>query len=262
MTIGVYPLRSSGGEEQQEQAAQLTGLIAQVAKRTGQFKVIASNHEELTKGIRDKQKDGDYISGSIAKQFKADGALQALTGSLNTYEVRRNDGSNTGKALLDIAAAANMNLSMGFTIDLVDVSTNALISSESFTVNGSGVSIGDAQTSAQRRAKRHISNWLVKQLNYEFKILEVATRNKKDFPETVIINGGQNMDLNKAEKLEVVEIQNLGEYKREIPVCNLTVKEVQGEVTICTVNFNDRENLQQKLDAKAPLRIWFREMNN
>lgn len=262
MTIGVYPLRSSGSEEQNEQAAQLTGIISQVAKRSGQYKVIAASHEDLTKAIREKQKDGDYISGSIAKQFKADGALQALTGTLNTYEVRRNEPNRTGKALLDLASAVNTSVNMGFSLDLVDVSTNALISSESFTVSGSGVSVGDAQASAQRRAKRFISNWLVKQLNYEFMILDVASRTKKNFPETVIINGGQNMDLNKAEKLEVVEISMLGEYKREIPVCHLTVKEVQGEVTICTVNMNDRENLQTKLDAKAPLRIWFREPNN
>lgn len=262
MTIGVYPLQSSDDADQRAQAAQLTGLIAQVAKRSGQFKVIASNHEELTKDIREKQKDGDYISGSIAKQFKADGALQALTGRLNTYEARRSEGAKTGKALLDLASGVNTNVNMGFSLDLVDVSTNALISSESFTVNGSGVTLGDAQSSVQRRAKRYISNWLVKQLDFEFKILEVATRNKKNFPETVIINGGQNMDLNTGEKLEVVEISTLEGFKREMPVCHLTVKEVQGEVTICNVNFNDRERLQTKLDEKAPLRIWFREVNN
>lgn len=262
MTIGVYPLKSSGGELESEQAAQLTGLITQVAKRSGQFKVIAASQEDLTKSIRDKQKEGDYISGSIAKQFQADGALQALSGTLNTCEVKRNEGTNTGKLLVDLASAANTSITMGFSLDLVDVSTNELLSSESFTVAGSGASLGDAQNNAQRRAKRYISNWLVKQLNYEFQIIDVASRTKKNFPETVIINGGQNMDLNKMEKLEVVEITDLNGYKREIPVCHLTVKEVQGEVTICTVNMNDRENLQTKLDAKVPLRIWFRESNN
>ena len=262
MTIGVYPLNSSGGETEASQAGQLTGLITQVAKRSGQFKVIAANHEDLTKEIRERQKDGDYISGSIAKQFKADGALQALTGSLNLYEERRNEGTRTGKVMLDLASGVNTTVKMGFSLDLVDVATNSLISSESFSVTGSGVTAGDAQANAHRRAKRAISNWLVKQLDFEFKILDVETRNKKNFPETVLINGGQNMDLDKSEKLDVVELKTVGEYRREVPVCSLTVKEVQGEVTICTVNFNDRENLQAKLDANAPLRIWFREVND
>lgn len=262
MTIGVYPLKSSGGEKEAAQAAQLTGLITQVANRSGQFKVIAANHEDLTKDIRERQKDGDYISGTIAKQFKADGALQALTGSLNVYEERRSEGARTGKAVLDLASGVNTSVKLGFSLDLVDVATNSLISSESFSVSGSAVTVGDAQANAQRRAKRAISNWLVKQLDFEFRILDVETRNKKNFPETVLINGGQNMDLNKSEKLEVVELKTVGDYKREVPVCSLTVKEVQGEVTICTVNFNDRENLQAKLDANAPLRIWFREIND
>ena len=46
--------------------------------------------------------------------------------------------------MLDLASGVNTTVKMGFSLDLVDVATNSLISSESFSVTGSGVTAGDA----------------------------------------------------------------------------------------------------------------------
>lgn len=264
MVIGVYPIKTvSDDEGLKQEAALLTGYVNQALQRTKQFEVIDNIHVDAVKLERQKQKEGDYISGLIAQQFVARGTQKLLTGTLHSFGAIKKTGEGVGTGLMKgitTATANSTTVSLGFTLDIVDVATNRMLDTRTFDVSGTGASFADAQKQAHRTAKRQFSNWLVKQLDYDFQIVNVESMNKKGFPETVLINGGTNMDLEKAEKLEVVELAKVGDLNREIPVCTLTVKEVQGEVTVCTVNMNDREGLQTKLDAKVPLKIWFREI--
>lgn len=265
MIIGVEPVRTVDEADYKYMAQQLTDLITRTLQRTGQFQVVSLSNSAVTKQERERQKTADYAGGRTADQYVVSGAQKILVGKLTGYEKIKKD---EAVKLLNgqTSMVNNTYIAAIFTLELLDVATNTSLSQEEFRVGAKNANEGIAYDILMRNSSRRISNWLVKNLDHDFRIIQVESTTKKDgFPKTVLINGGTNLDLQDGEQLQVVEIQRIGTGTREIPVCGLTVQAVQGEFSVCTVGSmlsrSDNERLHEKLEAKADLKVWFRSDN-
>ncbi|MBL7939496.1 MAG: hypothetical protein JNL43_09070 [Flavobacteriales bacterium] len=263
MVIAVDPVRTVDEQDYKYMAQQLTDQITRTLQRTGQFQVVSNVNANETKQERERQKTADYAGGKTAGQFIVDGADKLLVGKLTGYEKTQKDeqlkllGNTTTTNYTYIAAV--------FTLELLDVATNTSISQQEFKVGSKHSNPGTAYDILMKNCSRKISNWLVKNLDHNFRILNVESWTKKDsLPKTVLINGGVNMDLQINEELQVVEIKRKEDIVLEIPVCTLYVQQVLGEGSICKVGSSldfgkaDPQRLKERLDAKADLKIWFK----
>ena len=262
MIIGVEPVRTVDEPEYKYMAQQLTDLITRTLQRTGQFQVISNANAAVTKQERERQKSADYAGGHTADQFVVTGASKLLVGKLTGYEKAKKD--EPVKLLNgETKMVNNTYMAAIFSLELVDVATNTSMSQEEFRVGAMNAHEGTAYDILMRNSSRRISNWLVKNLDHDFRIIQVESTTKKEgYPKTVLINGGTNLDLQNGEQLQVMEIQQIGTATREIPICGLTVQSVQGEVAVCTVGSilskEDKQKLHERMEAKADLKVWFR----
>lgn len=260
MIVAVEPIENAtGGPENNERARVLGDMITTTLQRTKQFQVVDNVRADLTKQERERQKTSDYAGGSTAGQFVVDGAQKLVVGRLTKFASE--DRTEQQKLLNGEYKTVNFTVAqMDFTLYLLDVATNANMGTESFIVQEKGANLATAELNLRKKAQRVISNWMVSHLDHDFKIVQVEKRNKKGFPVSVLINGGTNMDLQKGEQLRVVEVQQIGPGTREIDICTITVSEVQGEFSTCslaTVLSKDPEKLHEKIEANTELKLLF-----
>ncbi|HRH69982.1 MAG TPA: hypothetical protein PLB89_10785 [Flavobacteriales bacterium] len=262
MVIAVEPVTAPNTQpENVAVAQQLTDLITRVLQRTKQFQVVSNVHADATKQERERQKTSDYAGGKTADQYVVDGADKLLIGKLTSVQAKQQDEPYKNLITGETKTVNYTYIQVLFTLELLDVAHNTSISAENFKVPIKSNSPGGAYDELMKQCGRRVSNWMVKNLDHDFRIVQVETRNKKGYPKTVLINGGTNMDLQTNEQLQVVEIQRIGESIREIPVCMLSVSQVQGEFSVCNVVSlfgSDIEKLHQRLEAKAELKVWFK----
>lgn len=266
MVIGTFSLKSSTDDaEHNEEAVTLSGIVTEVLNRNPNFTVIPRNIDEVITKERATQTTGDYIMGQIAEQGKAMGAKQMLSGTLNSLMVQKHENNNSSNGTtigaLKSIAPGSTTTSVSFTLNLVDVGTGKALQTKTFSAKGTGVGTGgggraDALKEMNRSAKRQIANWVVTFFNFTFQIAKIEEADKKGVPETLLITGGAEMELQKGEDLDVMQVEMLMGQARLTKVCELNVKEVQGAFTLCDVR-KGAKDLKAKMDAKSELKIQF-----
>ena len=269
--IGTYPLTTPvETPEHKQEASALSGVITEVLNSNPNFKVISRNIEEVIANERATQLSADYIMGAIAKQGVADGAQQLLTGNLDRFVSNTNENKGTkstvvGGKLNPLAGATKgatmATVSIGFTLNLVDVATGKAIATKAFAISGSapgfaGGGENAALVNAHKAARKQITNWVVTFLHFDFSIKGVEEADKKGLPKTVLIRGGKDMALEKGEELLVKQIEMLDGLPRERLISELVVNSVEGSFSVCRVK-NNSAMLKEMMDAKADIKVMF-----
>lgn len=156
-----------------------------------------------------------------------------LKGSLNSISTEQRQGTDykTGQKYYYYAS------SMEYTIQLIDPSTGATISSHTYTSSGTdNNSSSYSHKEAVASTNKNMSKFIEEVFPVRGTILQVAEGNERK-AKSVYINLGTDQGIQKGQKFVVYEVVDIAGEKSEKEIGELTVVEVMsGSRTQCKVN--------------------------
>ena len=262
VNIGFFDFITMDEDEDIREGKSLTGIMKELLTNNPAIKVLPRDINQTIREERELQKLEDFIlSESVAEQGMAEGAKYLLAGSLESFVIRSKS-QEIGGFEKDVYEA-----SISFSLVLVDVAKGTALEAKNFAYNTTKAGLFDfyinesqAINDINRQAKKKMANWFATLLPFDFKILKVVEADRKDRPVSVIISGGTNLDLERGEKLDVVEIGEIEGFKVKNTLAELTVDEVMGEVTKCSVSSGKKELGPKLKDESANIVIAFQEL--
>lgn len=275
-SIGILPTTSTiayGNSYREHIRESLTKVFAEKSR----FTVVDRSKLDAISQERDLQKEVEFFDGKVAEQGKAIGA-QYLA-SANIYNLSANSIQITksrsvkgadGKYYTQNYNVPGLAIIVGINIQLVDVATGGVKSTRqiSKSLNYESTEPNACILSTLSQLEPQMRAWINDVFPVEMKIVSIETTNKKGLPETVLVKGGNDMNLqhsralfglvNSSTQLEVVEVQIIKldgkEINRPIVVGKVVVHKVEGELSVCKVK-DGAETIQQKLNAGVTLYI-------
>lgn len=228
------------------------------------------------------QKSEEFINSKIVEQGKLSGAQYIVTGVLT--HLGTNKSSNT---IVDTkgrpTTTETWNAEIKFSFQVIDVATSRAALQENFSgVSSANTSEIAAQENAQCKVNKQVKYAIMKLFPQEIEIISIEKSSKKGMPEEVLISAGTNYfgenfqkgdecsgvlnvsnmigGLFKKEtvRFKVYEVETMTvngkSIKRERELGKLSLKKVEGDVSICDVNDGEKQILD-KLNAKQRILV-------
>ena len=275
--IAVMPFVSVLPEDK-PRASQIQEMVVEILRNKSGIDIIDRSKDtllvkELDLQIREQSMDAN----GLVQQGKISGATQMIVGTVSNVRVEENrkvyrDSKNN--PVVSISYTANVS----FSLQLSEVESGKIISQRAF--NGkqggggllSGFSLsnliggndGTANTreaaivEAIRANKKQILAWINETYPPEIKIVKIEDRNKKGFPQTILVAGidgtvqkGDQIAINEIEMIDMGDGKKLRRLKK---IVDLKIKEIQDEITICKVTRGE-DVLEDKMKSGAKMEL-------
>lgn len=252
-------------------AAQLQSISMQVFISKSHIEFIDRSTDALVlKELENQTREQSISSATLVEQGKLSGAQEIIVGTLTTLGVELKG----SMGLSDRKYGASIN----FSLQVVDAATGKMKSTRNFNgstkmkdagakalgefkkILGKAAAIFMADTKeeaigkAMEATKQEIADWIQEAYPPVIMLMSIESRDKKGFPQTVMVSGE---GLSSGKKITIKEISFITDAtgtlrRREVKVGELKVSEDQGEVFICKVT--DGENtLEEKMKSGAQL---------
>lgn len=271
LVVAVLPLAGSNYNNFDAQTAVTSSLENAFSSRKRFVTVDRAKIEELYKE-RNLQKTQDFIDGKIADQGKSLGADIIVTGSINSLNAVAEQFKSTNYSTNQVTYYTKYNGMINLSISLIDVATGSVKASRQFSFQTKettilGVTDGtvyntalEAMTAVVNSLRYSFITWINQVFPEEMKIIKIDKLTKKGLPETVLIKGGEEMNLshnktfltnNSTELLvyknEIITVDGKN-YPRPVTVGKIRILEVQGEFSVCEVK-SGADVIQKEMNA-------------
>jgi len=278
-TVGILPVTCVTGDAR-IYISNVESRLSRVFTEKTRFTVVERSKFEQIKQERNLQKQEDFLNGDVVEQGKSLGAQYLISCGIN--QINKRSGYRE-KSKLDYDASSKQYYTRKYqvlvwqvdvivNIDLIDVSSGIKKSSKIMTSSSEGEQQTEDVVTNKAIAglEDYFRFWVNATFPVYMKIIKVETTDKKGIPKTVLIKGGNDVDLSYGKtsgvfgigkkdvssELEVFEnaseLVDGKEYKRIIAIGKIKIVEVQGEFSICEVK-KGAEEIQKKLNEGKTL---------
>ncbi|MDX2048728.1 MAG: CsgG/HfaB family protein [Chitinophagaceae bacterium] len=247
-TLGILPVTSSipGGDSYVEN---IQSIISSVFSGKTRFTVVdRSTFQEIARE-RNLQRQEDFInSRKIVEQGKTLGAQYLVSGNITSLSNSAGSVERTNIITGRKYTVYEISTTISLNVQVIDVETGKVKSNKPIvkTVKTETTNVQVAVSNAIKFLEGYLKAWVNDAFPVYMKIIRIESTDRKGLPETVLIKGGEEMDLSKRGKIfttssELLVYENEimvvdgKEYNREIEVGMIKISAVQGEFSVCKV---------------------------
>jgi hypothetical protein len=234
--------------------------------KTKRFNIVDRSKIDALKKEKDLQKSEDFIDGSVIQQGVSLGANFLISGHVISAQAERMEtaaDATTGNYTVTYKAK------LSITLKVIDVSTGQVVVSETIEPKG-GSALGGmmgtapstpeaAITKAIKEIEGKVDDFVNKNFPATFPIVEIQEKDGKGNATKIMIAGGSAFNLQKGDKLKVVEVSiievNGKKLERKKDIGELKITKVEDEnFSTCSVSSGGID-INAKFDAKAKLLV-------
>lgn len=234
--------------------------------KTKRFNIVDRSKMDALKKEKDLQKSEDFIDGSVIQQGVSLGANFLISGHVISAQAERMEtapDATTGKVTVSYKAK------LSITLKAIDVATGQVVVSETIEPKGGSLLGGAlgmspstpeaAITKAIKDIESKVDDFVGKNFPVSFPIVEIQEKDGKGNATKIMIAGGSAFNLQKGDKLKVVEVSfievNGKKLERKKDIGELKISKVEDEnFSTCTVSSGGIE-INSKFEAKAKLLV-------
>lgn len=269
-SLAIFPFTSTAVANKGYATVIQQFVVEILRKKSGIQLIDRSNDSLQVKELDLSMREVSVDAKGPAEQGKLLVGAQMIVGTVSNINVEERTNTNVtgGRSVVNKTYTA----SLSFAMQLSDVETGKVISHKLFggtqTSSGGFLStIGlnaftnadtkeEAISNAIKNTRKQIINWFNELYPPEINIFKIEERDKKGKPETVLVTGVDE-SFTKGSQFYVHEIEMLDTghgkpLRRTKKIARLKIKELQGEVTVCTVS-DGEDILEEKMNNKVPM---------
>ena len=268
-SIAIFPFVASLPENR-GRASQIQQIVSEILRQKSNIELIdRSNDSLLVKELDFQIREQSVAAKGLVQQGKILGAQQIIVGTVSNVTVDEKNTSNFNIITKKTKSATQYTASVSFALQLSDVETGKVINQRAFNNRDitagkvlnllnveSGTSREEAILNAIKSTRGLILAWINESHPAEIKILKIEERDKKGYPETILVTGidaslqkGSQVTVNEIEMIDAGDGKSL---KRTKKIVELKVKEIQGDITVCRV-MDGEKVLEEKMKAGAKM---------
>lgn len=231
--------------------------------KTKRFNIVDRSKMDALKREKELQKTEDFIDGSTIEQSANLGASFLIAGHVISATTEQMESAPDDNGNVKISYRAKLAISL----KVIDVATGQVVTSETIEPQGGtglGGLLGTGPATPQAAMTKAINDivgkvdfFVDKNFPVSFSIVEIQEKDGKGNAKVVMIAGGSDFNLQKGDKLQVVEVTEIEvngkKLERKKPIGELKISRVEGEsFSICTVSSGGIE-INSKFESKSKL---------
>ncbi len=258
-SVAIFPFKSALPENR-GRASQIQQFVVEILRKKSDIDLIdRSNDSALMKELDYQIREQSMASNNLVQQGKVLGANQMIIGTLSNINVEKKTTNGINSFTKKYETNTSYSASVNFALELIDVETGNILNQKSFDNSegggkflglnlglggGSGNSSDEAIQDAIRATKKSILTWVNQCYPPTIKILKIEDRDKKGFPQTILVLGVDE-SLSKGAKLNLNELEDLDigggkKVTRSKKVGELKITDKQGDITVCKVTDGEK----------------------
>jgi curli biogenesis system outer membrane secretion channel CsgG len=264
--VGIMPFTYVQGAASAQNVNSIQETVINAFVKTKRFNIVDRSKMDALKKEKDLQKSEDFIDGSVIEQGVSLGANFLISGHVISAQAERMEtapDATTGQVTVSYKAKLSIQLKV------IDVATGQVVTAETIEPKG-GSSFGGmmgvgpsspeaAITKAIKEIEGKVDDFVNKNFPATFPIVEIQEKDSKGNATKIMIAGGSAFNLQKGQKLKVVEVSILDvngkqlERKKELGELKITKVEDENFST-CSV-ISGGIDINAKFEAKAKLLV-------
>ena len=264
--VGIMAFTYAQGAASSQDVNSIQEAVTNAFVKTKRFNIVDRSKMDALKKEKELQKSEDFIDGTVIEQGVSLGANFLISGHVISAQAERMEtapDATTGKVTITYKAKLSISLKV------IDVATGQVITSETIAPKGGsgfGGMLGTAPSTPAAAISKAIKDiedlvddFVNKHFPATFPIVEIQEKDKKGNATIVMIAGGSAFNLQKGDKLKVVEVSTIEvngkkiERKKEIGELKITKVEDENFST-CSVSSGGID-INAKFEAKAKLLV-------
>lgn len=264
--VGIMPFSYVQGAATYQDVNSIQETVTNAFVKTKRFNIVDRSKMEALKKEKELQKTEDFIDGNVIQQGVSLGANFLVSGHVISAMAERMETSpdpKTGKITVSYMAK------LSITLKVIDVSTGQVIASETIEPKaGSAIggmlgiapstpeaAISKAITDIENKIDDFVNNYFPA----TFPIVEIQEKDSKGNATKIMIAGGTAFNLQKGDRLKVVEVSTIEvngrKLERKKEIGELKISKVEDEnFSICAVTSGGIE-INAKFEANAKLLV-------
>ncbi len=265
-SVGILPFTYVQEAANSKDVNSIQESVANAFVKTKRFNIVDRSKMDALKREKELQKTEDFENSKIAAQGIALGANFLILGhviSAQAESMTTAPDPKTGQVTISYKAK------LSIVLKVIDVATGQIISSVTIEpkagsafggMMGMGPSTPEAAISkAIKGIEENIDAFVSTNFPASFPIVEIQEKDSKGSATKVMIAGGSAFNLNKGDRLKVVEVTKIDvngkKLERKKEIGELKIIKVEDEnFSICSVNAGGIE-INSKFQAKAKLLV-------
>lgn len=264
--VGIMPFTFVQGAATSQDVNSIQETVINSFVKTKRFNIVDRSKMDALRKEKDLQKSEDFIDGSVIEQGISLGANFLISGHVISAQAERMEtapDATTGRVTVSYKAK------LSITLKVIDVATGQVIVSETIEPKG-GTALGGmigmapstpeaAITKAVKDIEGKVDDFVNKNFPASFPIVEIQEKDSKGNATKIMIAGGSAFNLQKGDKLKVVEVSIIEvngkklERKKEIGEIKITKVEDENFST-CSVSSGGID-INAKFESKAKLLV-------
>lgn len=264
--VGIMSFTFVQGAANSQDVNSIQETVINAFVKTKRFNIVDRSKMDALKKEKDLQKSEDFIDGSVIEQGISLGADFLISGHVISAQAERMEtapDATTGRVTVSYKAK------LSITLKVIDVATGQVVVSETIEPKGGstlGGMIGMAPstpeaaiTKAIKEIEGKVDDFVNKNFPASFPIVEIQEKDSKGNATKIMIAGGSAFNLQKGDKLKVVEVSIIEvngkklERKKEIGEIKITKVEDENFST-CSVSSGGID-INAKFESKAKLLV-------
>lgn len=264
--VGIMPFTYVQGAASSQDVNSIQESVANAFVKTKRFNIVDRSKIDVLRQEKDLQKSEDFIDGSVIQQGVSLGANFLISGHVISAQAERMEtepDAKTGQVIVTYKAKLSISLKV------IDVATGQVIASETFEPKAGslfggiiGISPSTPQAAISKAIKGiedKVDDFVNKNFPATFPIVEIQEKDSKGNATKIMIAGGTAFNLQKGQKLKVVEVSfievNGKKIERKKDISELKITKVEDEnFSTCSVSSGGNE-INTKFEAKAKLLV-------
>ena len=264
--VGIMSFSFVQGAASSQDVNSIQETVINAFVKTKRFNIVDRSKMDALKKEKELQKSEDFIDGSVIQQGISLGANYLISGHVISAQAERMEtvpDSKTGAVTVSYKAKLSIQLKV------IDVATGQVVTSETIEPKG-GSTFGGmmgygpstpqaAITKAIKDIEEKVDDFVNKNFPANFPIVEIQEKDSKGNAIKIMIAGGSAFNLQKGQKLKVVEVSTIEvngkKLERKKDIGELKITKVEDEnFSTCSVSSGGIE-INARFEAKAKLMV-------
>lgn len=263
--VGILPFTYVSGASNAQNVNSIQESVINAFVKTKRFTIVDRSKMDALKKEKDLQKSEDFIDGTVIQQGISLGANFLISGHVIAAQAERMESLPDDNGRVSISYKAKLSIQL----KVIDVATGQVVTSETIEPKGGsllGGMVGVAPstpeaaiTKAIKDIEDKVDDFVDKNFPVTFPIVEIQEKDSKGNAKVIMIAGGSDFNLQKGQKLKVLEITTLEvngkKMDRKKEIGEIKIVKIEGEnFSICNVSSGGAD-INSKFEAKAKLLV-------
>lgn len=264
-SVGILPFTFVQDATSSQYVTSIQETVTNAFVKAKRFNIVDRTKMNSLKNEKELQKSEDYIDGSVIQQGISLGANFLISGHVISAQAERMETAPTETGEITVTYKSKLAISL----KVINVATGQVVSSETIEPKG-GSTLGGmfgiapstpeaAISKAIQDIEDKVDDFVNENFPVTFSIVEIQEIDKKGNATRVLIAGGSDFNLQRKDKLQVVEVSYLEvngkKLERKKELGELKIEKVEGEnFSTCSVS-SGGDNINARFQADAQLLV-------